>query len=401
MIPWRRTTLLLGLLPALCACSETTDVDALLGGGGPVTSVRVSPEEFLGDVVCAPVSGAMQSYVVTLIDVTDPARPVTLPSSPATPCSEQILFRQVIADHVYTAEIDGYEQAASELLPYGGIPSGSADPPSHGNTSGSRLQHRKGTNEPVDPRWTTSCGKQAQCDGGSDCPPVGAAIAKKDVIVGVARCDVLTDRQASPKTAITVDLLSTLGELGCEGDAGALLWLDLVPLDAPLPSFIDVACSSGLAPFAYSAGLEVGRQYDFRVDGRSEKGGAIEWSARCHATAAEGFTVPAVCDPLTAVGTVIIDAAALATAAGTTCGQGSGQVVSYEVLVEGPAKLTEVVGCGPEIRIEPLEPGDYSLAVKGRATPVKPNEPGPLVFEASCTATALPGQTAQAACSVQ
>ncbi|MCU0681111.1 MAG: hypothetical protein MUF34_02405, partial [Polyangiaceae bacterium] len=71
---------------------------------------------FRGDVPCGNLQGAMQSYVLTLTDISVTPH-VTLPSSPPTPCSQLVGFNDklIVADHQYEATIDAYGEPPCTL----------------------------------------------------------------------------------------------------------------------------------------------------------------------------------------------------------------------------------------------------------------------------------------------
>ncbi len=128
--PARVRPLACALLPAAlalahAACSTSNSSSASLD----VTNIYANPLSFLGDVPCGPYEGALQSYVVTLIDQTD-GLGVTLPSSPPTPCTQYVGFSDqiVVIGHAYAGAIDAYDlpvcgpgpSARACLAPYGG-----------------------------------------------------------------------------------------------------------------------------------------------------------------------------------------------------------------------------------------------------------------------------------------
>ncbi len=83
------------------------------------TSISVDPGAFLGAVECSNLTGAMQSYVATVTDVTGH---FVLASSPPTPCSQSAYFEDVIVGDIFTAVVDGYEESADQLVPTCGAP---------------------------------------------------------------------------------------------------------------------------------------------------------------------------------------------------------------------------------------------------------------------------------------
>jgi hypothetical protein len=112
-----------GAAGAACTALTDTTTDTTNASGQPV--LEIDPATFLGDVLCADLPGAMQSYVATFIDLgpepddagiaSMPGYPITLSSSPATSCSQRVAFSQGVSGHRYVVEIDGYEQPPAAL----------------------------------------------------------------------------------------------------------------------------------------------------------------------------------------------------------------------------------------------------------------------------------------------
>jgi hypothetical protein len=138
--------------------------------------VQVSPDDFLGAQVCGTGGGQVQSYVATLFDVTPSSSGVVpkpgfqLPSSPAIDCTLPVTFANVFLDHVYLAEIDGYNRPTSDLI---------------ATAPGARIQLGNNKSDPdyrkrVPPSWTAECGQYPQSlvvDGGSYVPVGGGPTA--------------------------------------------------------------------------------------------------------------------------------------------------------------------------------------------------------------------------------
>lgn len=107
-----------GLLVLAQACTETpTTIGPITTIAPGTTAMSVDPDSFLGSVACSGQPGAMQSYVATLTDVTDPENHFVLPSSPPTSCAQSVYFQYVTIGHVYTADVDGYPLPAQQLVP--------------------------------------------------------------------------------------------------------------------------------------------------------------------------------------------------------------------------------------------------------------------------------------------
>ena len=122
--------------------------------------VQVSPDDFLGAQVCGTGGGQVQSYVATLFDVTPSSSGVVpkpgfqLPSSPAIDCTLPVTFANVFLDHVYLAEIDGYNRPTSDLI---------------ATAPGARIQLGNNKSDPdyrkrVPPSWTAVGGGPTATD---------------------------------------------------------------------------------------------------------------------------------------------------------------------------------------------------------------------------------------------
>lgn len=107
--------------------------------------VAVDPQDFLGALRCGEGQGEVHSYVATLLDVTEPSDGgppscFALASSPPTPCGQPVTFSQVITNHRYIAEVDGYD--TTDIAPI---------------APGSRLQS-DGNGLRVKNLWSSKCG---------------------------------------------------------------------------------------------------------------------------------------------------------------------------------------------------------------------------------------------------
>jgi hypothetical protein len=280
----RARLVILALWSAGVGCDSSSDTTQSTETLVIPTSVAVSPHAFLGSVPCSNQEGALRSYVATLTDVT-PLDPdvgaaagtvnFTLPSSPPTPCSENIVFRYVIPGHQYKAVIDGYERYASELTPA----SYASDlTPDKTHSSGSRTMMLKADDTVVPARLTASC------------DPVTARL---DTEVTFTTCSPPTDT-GSVITGVRVEPRATLGLLACEGD-GRITSFKVTPDDLALASFTGLGCADGVA--RYTEGIEPGKNYTFTVSALKLDGD--ELSACCSAKAQGGLVVDAICDPLT------------------------------------------------------------------------------------------------------
>ena len=371
-------SLVMFVLPAL-GCATTTDTSGLTGASATATtSIFVDPSFFMGDLPCAAVPGAMQSYVAHIYDVTG-QQPVALPASPPLSCSAAVTFRQVVVGRNYRIKIDGYDLPPSALVPLGGT------------TSGSRTMLLESNPDagPVTPRWTTHCDDVA---------------AVKDLRVSAANCEPFPS--APTTTGIIVDpragLKSASSALACKktfvdpmGNAtevGDVSELNVRPDNPSLPPYLDLVClDDGPAPPAYTQGITSGQTYTFRIEATATVGGPVVWGSSCFATAKEGLVVEATCDPLRADGAMEIVIDGLLGA--DTCSVGN--VVRYDVAYAGPPKESVMgVPCAKSVRFSPLEPGSRAVSVVGY------RQGGDVALEATCSAVIEPGSVTTATCTL-
>jgi hypothetical protein len=365
------------LAPAALAAACTTTTSTGIPVPAP-TSVSVDPSYFLDDVPCTGQPGGLQSYVATLVDVTDPEQPFVLASSTPVACSLPSEFRYVVPGHAYMATIDGYDVAAAALAPCGGPASGARRMVRAGSTD---CQHGA-----VVPRWTSSCGQTAGT----------AAVAGTNMDVPVGSCDPLVDHGSSP-TAIDVDPTAALGSLACAGTAGGTLSaFDVLPLSAALPPVLGLVC--GAPPVRFASGLEGGGSYAFRIVGHVEgaaKGQPSSLGSSCHATVVPGLTVAATCEPLAATGALRVAVASLLASAKVACVEGSPALFVTSLEVGGaPVPIAAAPSrCDADEVFGPLEQGACTLKLAAR------DAAGAQLLAATCTAAVEAGQTTTAACS--
>ena len=246
-------------------------------GNDNPTLVAVEPESFLGDVPCLSGPGAMRRYVATLEDVTPDLGGAgagfgsfVLPSSPPVSCTVPVAFGFVVPEHRYVADIQGYDRA--DLVPL---------------AAGSPVMLSTASGELVEPRWTTSCGRQ---DQGTDT----AVIAFRRVTIFVRACDPLTDHlEGGSPTGITVSLDAALGELGCGPEPGAVDRFQ-VTLDGSEAAPAEASCGEAVSFDEVTAGTT----YTFTVLAFEAGAEAATWETTCYRTAELGATVSAYCDPL-------------------------------------------------------------------------------------------------------
>lgn len=211
--------LALALTSAGCGVAPAEDNSAV----AVPTAIGLSPEDFLGTTECDPLAGDARSYVATIVDqticpegeqacsesgqccsgvCTIPAgmkgtdkdgqptgtcaaktTPTILPSSPPLRCNESVYFRGVIVGHAYSAQVDVYDVAASELVP-AASPLGSEP----GQWTGARQMLAAGTLAPLAPTLETQCGAE----------PALRAVAVSSRAVFVDACEALGAPAATP-----------------------------------------------------------------------------------------------------------------------------------------------------------------------------------------------------------
>jgi hypothetical protein len=149
--------LALPLLLLLPGCFDTGDGDSSESASSFIALV---PNEFLGEVPCRTGPSAMQTYVVTFVDITpgagsaeEPLSEFELPSSGPVSCNQTVATGWdgaagfIVPGHRYTARVAGYDRA--DILPLA--------PGSPIMISGD------GSGAVVEPRWSTACQGAAEC----------------------------------------------------------------------------------------------------------------------------------------------------------------------------------------------------------------------------------------------
>ncbi|TKC99111.1 hypothetical protein [Polyangium fumosum] len=385
----RRRTLALVPLVALAlastACDETSDTDLDLDTTTTVpTSLLVEPSLFLGDVPCSAATGAMQSYVATVLDVTDASAPFPLPSSPPVTCTASVIFRQILVGHVYRLQIDGYDVPAAELTPVGGTSSGS-------RSMVRRAAPAAGT---VAPLWSTYCKDITAQENVRSTPETCEELAPLSTKTGV-----LINPRATLAGTSTIPGL----ELACKKSSvdpqgnpvitGQVASFDVRPTDPALPPLVNLPCNNP-APAPYTQNIKAGATYTFRIEARAETGGPVTWGASCTAIAVDGLVVHALCDPLSKDGALDLSLADVLAAAGTSCAKEN--VATYDALLGAPSPLeADGVACDKPVRFAPIEPAAYpKIKLVGR------DAAGAPVVTASCLAEIAPGAVSTATCTL-
>ena len=374
---------------ALAAVGVACSSGSGTAGSPPATLVTVNPSAFAGDVTCAALPGAWKTYVATLFDVTDPDRePFQLASSAPVPCNLPVSFAFVVPGHYYYARIDGYDR--TDIVPDGfqdGVPS-----------SGNPRMLDPATRLPVEPRWTTSCGKIpdlsaiGDADAGVDADPDASAtdaFAKDATVcllstnVLVQHCAPLKDENPSGVGSITLDLALVRGALACGTAPGQIDHLAVHPDPDSKPTR---ACDeSVLYP-----GLTPGVDYEFRVEAFEAGATGASWAAKCHATARDGVDMPAQCEPLSDKGAIDVDFAALLAESNQTCDPS--HVVGYSAVLLGAAQQGGELACTANTTFNGLPSATYQIVVDAFDSTHQS------VFTAFCDAAVKPGQSTTASC---
>ena len=357
--------LLLAALPATgCTqtASTTTTAVASTGVDNGQPAVQILPSSFLGSVPCEALPGAMQSYVVTFMDLGPVipdgtgSYPLTLPSSPPTSCAQSVYFDYATVNHQYVAQIDGYEQAPSELVAACSVPPpyvcvASQDAPVGGGScdagaqcfangcfgecvgqpkqtvdpvtgcdlvrdaneqielvpacrytavTGDRHMVTPGTFAPVSPRWVTPATEP--------CGYVSPAVAEDFTVVPIAGCGALEDHGVAGPTGIEVQPLASLGTFACAGGTGSTATVtsfDVLPVNASgvpaLAPHAGVACKAG-AKVDYTQGVQPVQSYAFALQAHENGNPVATLKASCVATSVAGVIVLAACDALVPIG---------------------------------------------------------------------------------------------------
>lgn len=357
------------LLPVLLAagtgCEALTDTGTTIftGTGEPV--IEIDPSAFLYacapgtsgtecptvPVVCAAIPGAMQSYVATFVDEGPAGYPgpgFTLPSSPATSCSQRVAFTEGITGHRYSVHIDGYTQRPEEIVPvcsvkpaYSTCADGSTMAPLGNGTCttnsdcfangcygrctatakqtydttagicvtdtanpgmvnvcdyqqapGDRHMLDRATFTPVSPRWATPSGLPC---GYKQLTPLTSFER-----FAIADCEPLeVSSTGTPvATGIAVRPTSTLGSYSCAD----VKKFDVEPINpAGIASQDGIACETA-GDVVFTQGIVPGTEHFFRVLAYDGIHLSPTLSATCVATPVEGVVVTAKCLPLEAIG---------------------------------------------------------------------------------------------------
>jgi hypothetical protein len=283
----------------------------------PATAISLQPAQFLGDVPCLDAPGALRRYVATLIDVSHygeagpPPGDFVIPSVGPVPCHQGVEFHRIEEGHQYVAEIEGYDRKDIVALQVG-----------------SRIMVDSATGAVVSPRWTASCGRGVEGEGGSIS---GAEAGAHDsgVLEGGA-----------PEGGRTVDagVPDAAGPASLDAGPGA----DATsPTESPVP-----ADARPDAPrFLYCSPTT--------VDG-APAGLDGPVCARAQQTVPlRGCTPLRESAPSTVATGILVDVPSALV--GLSCGEGVDQVAVYSVRIRGGAQPEQSVACGEPVQFSDLE----------------------------------------------
>jgi len=311
-------------------------------------------------VKCSADPGALRSYVVTLFQWASPedVDPFAVGSSYPTPCSRTVTFNTLVTPGLYyTGEIDGYEQVAAALVPFGGA------------SSGARYMLDATTSATVSPRWTTRCGHAAN----------DATLAIANEARFLTSCDALVDStptaasiQFPPEAALGADPCKTAPTFDIHPEGSGLPPATGVLCDAPAVSYVD--------------GVQAGQGYYFYVTALA---GTVELGTECFATASPGIAVTPLCNAISSSGDIELSLAGLTVGATAVCPAGG----TFNIALAGKPLNAAPLSCSAQAHIGPLSAGPTSLDIAVRDSLGASYGPG-----ATCTAAVEPGRSVHATC---
>jgi hypothetical protein len=202
--PWRVIRNLSSVTWALLACNQTaapTTVYLPI-----VSSLIVSPDDFLGDEPCSDEAGAVRTYQATLVDVTEGEEDAeALPSSEITSCQAALLFESVVVDRRYIARIDAYDRSDLSTREKG----------AHGAVDEN--------GDSVAPTWTTTClgDYNNLAIAGEANGPADGVWVYKDTRLFVRGCGPLERQGAAGPTGVVFEFAKTFPGLTCGTDASS------------------------------------------------------------------------------------------------------------------------------------------------------------------------------------
>lgn len=311
------------------------------------TGVVVDPAEFLGDLPCAAIDGAPQSYVATVVELeTVPERKLG-PSAPVS-CGTPVAFHDIVGGKRYGAEISVFDVPANQA-------------------SGAT------------PAWTTTCGLSG----------AGAA----DIVAGrqtrIRGCEPLRGAGVGT-TSVVVDATSAAGALGCASSGGQIGDIKIVPVDpasAMLPT-VTIAC--GQPPVVYGSDIVPGQLYSFRLEAVGADANATAYGARCTTVAREGLGVPATCTLFVETGSLAFPIPDVVAEAGLVCGDSISRAEVGALGGETSVPPT-TVPCDAPAFASSLPPGTYSGSIALFAGQT-------LAASFTCSGQVLPGVTTELSC---
>jgi hypothetical protein len=255
--------------------------------------------------------------------------------------------------------VDGYEQAAETLEPFGGTSSGSA------------TMLDLATGEPVLPRWHTRCGQDAS----------EAVLAIENQARFISRCAPLED---STPTATSIRF-SPEELFGPDPCLTVSVW-SVYPAEPTLPASGPLDCHG--APLDYEDGVEVGSGYSFYVLAQR---GRVPEGTECFAVARSGVRVRPTCGAWLREGYVELALDGLSVDGAPFCEPGA----RFDLLLGEERLNSEPLACAQPIRVGPFEPGSY-----GFTAALVDASGAPTGRSAECAAAVDPGRTVAATCAL-
>lgn len=360
---------------------------ATSSGYSPYTAVYVDPADFLGEISCNSVDGAMKSYVATLYDVSDgrPDSILTVVSSPPTSCHSPVAFSQIVPGHFYTVSIDGYDLPA---CPFGHYEDGCLAP-ADGWGSGTRTVVLANGNAlpPISayasPSWMTHCGRlpnpPADGTGGQtdfySYDPLGPTEAVYLTSSRINGCESLTVVDGPARVILSAETLR--GGLNCGKNPGQI-------------SKFEVQSSKDSAPKSIDCGAEVRYEnlppdinFNIKIFAFESGSSGPRWGSQCFARTKNGQTLAASCDGLSERGSLLLSGA------GSLCSDAS----SYRATVVGLNLPAQSALCPTNLLFSGLPSGVNDLWVERK------DSTGNTLGTALCSGFVLPGQQAATTCS--
>jgi hypothetical protein len=351
-------------LVTLPVCSSASSADTTVSA----TFITVRPSTFRGNLVCGDFANAWQSYVATLIDITDPSAPFTLASSGPISCNLPVSFAWVVPTHLYIAHIDGYDR--SDIKPFDSLSSGSP-----------RMTDANG--QDVAPKWGTECGRTPSTDADAGAfPNATESLYTTDVTLQ----DCAPFESSGGPSALSLNLTTVRGSLNCGSKAGQIDHFQITSKDGSFAP-LNIQCAQPIPDFAPAT---ADKDYTFDVLAFEANSSAPTWATQCEATARDSVTLPLACQPLTNLGALQVDTTALLTKSGHSCA--ASDIFGFRAFLVGKTKPATLLACNDNAVFSSLPPGSYQVMIDAL------DSKSTTVFSAICDGATVPAQTTTANC---